>query len=68
MPPWGDGHVHVKFSVEADRLAMKLLSLIADAATDEMGFDSSMEILDRVIFLVFIKCHTPTELECHIGI
>ncbi|XP_010928214.1 uncharacterized protein [Elaeis guineensis] len=61
MPLWGDGHVHVNFNVEADLLTTKLLSLIADMAAGEVGFDLSTEISDRVIFLSFIKRHAPTE-------
>ncbi|XP_019708831.1 uncharacterized protein [Elaeis guineensis] len=68
IPPRGDGHVQVKFRVEADRLVTKFLSLIADVAAGEVAFDSSTQIPGRVTFLGFIKRHAVAETECHVGI
>ncbi|KAG1365598.1 hypothetical protein COCNU_12G005980 [Cocos nucifera] len=68
VPPRGDGHVQVRFTVEADRFATKFLSLIADVAAGEVPFDSSTEIPGRVTILGFIKRHVVAESECHIGI
>ncbi|XP_008788146.2 uncharacterized protein LOC103705995 [Phoenix dactylifera] len=66
IPPRGDAYVQLNLRVEADRLAAKLLSLVADVAAGEVAFDTSTRIPGRVTILAFIKRHAVASSECHV--
>ncbi|KAJ0985347.1 hypothetical protein J5N97_003703 [Dioscorea zingiberensis] len=68
IPAKGSEVLSCELTLEADKVAGDLTTLLGDVANGEVGLDSSTRIPGRVKFLGLFKHHAVTLSECHVVI